>query len=151
MLGDLALLKIKKDRKRVGRGGSRGKTSGRGMKGQLARSGGRSEIKPFFEGGQMSLTRRIPRRGFISRDKKNYQVVSLSAIERLLPGNSEVSLMDLQSVGLISTSKSKKNLVKILSGDKLVKPFKVSAHAISKSAKACLESVGGTFELVGDV
>ena len=92
----------KSSRKRVGRGpgSGQGKTSGRGHKGQLARSGGHS--KPYREGGQMPLHRRVPKRGFRSLDKKNFQIVNLSDLARLK--EAAVNPASLQAAGLVARS-----------------------------------------------
>ncbi|MBC7186366.1 MAG: 50S ribosomal protein L15 [Calditrichaeota bacterium] len=129
----------KKQRKRLGRGDASGHggTSTRGHKGQHSRSG--AKHRAWFEGGQMPLQRRVPKRGFTSPFKKEYQVVNLSDLERL----EAVTTVDpavLREKGLIK----KKGLpVKILGSGQLTRALQVSAHAFSKSAKEKIESAGG--------
>ena len=133
-----------KKRKRVGRGpgSGHGKTSTRGHKGQLARSGGRS--KPYGEGGQMPIYRRVPKRGFSSLDKKVYQVVNLSDLARLKnPGS--VNPQALAEAGLVARADRP---VKVL-GDGLAPPnLVIQAHAFSRSAKEKIEARGGKTEIL---
>lgn len=130
--------------KRFGKGESsgHGKTSGRGGKGQSARSG--SSIRPGFEGGQMPLIRRIPKRGF---NNANYRVaylpVNVSDLEKFEAG-SRVDLAALKKAGY---AKSSLLGVKILGNGELKKKLTVCANAFSASAKAKIEAVGGTCEL----
>ncbi|HXL02157.1 MAG TPA: 50S ribosomal protein L15 [Candidatus Atribacteria bacterium] len=131
-------------RKRVGRGLSsgHGKTSGRGHKGQKSRSG--SGIPPYFEGGQMPLVRRVPKRGFRSWDRKEWQIINLEALNRFEEGE-EVNKELLQKAGLI------KNLnlpVKVLARGELNKKLTVKADAFSLSAKEKIEEKGGRAEVV---
>ena len=144
-LHDLAPL-VKK-RKRVGRGGSRGGTSGKGHKGQKARSGG--SIAPGFEGGQMPLHRRLPKRGFTnSRFKKEFQTVNLEQLERSFDDGAQVTREILIQKGLIKGFKGKKNyFVKILGNGELNKKLTVSANSFSKSARAVIEKNGGQIRL----
>jgi large subunit ribosomal protein L15 len=131
-------------RMRVGRGESsgKGKTSGRGNKGQMARSG--HNRKPAFEGGQMRLIRRIPKRGFTSWNKTVYLPVNVSALDRFEAG-AEVNLEMLQKVGLAKGSDQR---VKILGTGELKKKLAVKAHAFSASARSKIEAAGGTCEVV---
>jgi large subunit ribosomal protein L15 len=132
-------------RKRLGQGESsgHGKTSGRGGKGQTARSG--SSIRIGFEGGQMPLIRRIPKRGFNNtRHGSRYHPVNLDALNRFEDG-ARVDETALRSVGLAN---GKSSGVKILGGGELNKKLTVTAHAFSASAKAKIEAKGGTCELV---
>ncbi len=132
-------------RKRLGQGESsgHGKTSGRGGKGQTARSG--SSIRPGFEGGQMPLIRRIPKRGFNNTSYgTRYLPVNLDALNRFDEG-SRVDETALRSVGLAN---GRADGIKILGGGDLTKKLTVSAHAFSASAKAKIEAKGGTCELV---
>ena len=134
-----------KNRKRVGRGGSRGGTSGRGHKGQSARSGG--SVGAAFEGGQMPLTRRLPKRGFSNASfKLNYQVVQLERINNAFDANATVTKQDLYDRGII---KSTSKLVKILSGGQLDKKFTIYADAFSKSAAQTIASQGGKAHKAG--
>jgi large subunit ribosomal protein L15 len=134
----------KKRRKRVGRGDSsgRGKTAGRGTKGQKARSGG--NIPPYFEGGQLPLIRRLPRkRGFTNIFKIQFATVNLDRLNERFDGGDEVNPTTLSQVGLI---KSPKELVKVLGRGDLEKPLTVRAHGFSTSARAKIEAAGGSVE-----
>ena len=138
---------LKKKRKRVGRGGSRGGTSGRGHKGQKSRSGVGGELKPFFEGGQMSLTRRLPRRGFTNaRFKKEYALIGLKDLERCFKSEEIVDKESLREKGLISGRK--KILIKILSNGTLSKKLTINAHAWSKTAQDAIQKVGGEIKQI---
>ncbi len=133
-------------RKIVGRGegSGLGKTSGKGGKGQTARSG--APIPRGFEGGQMPLHRRLPKIGFSSRKKLRgvnvYSVVSLNKLNALAP-ESEITLDLLKSKGLVG----KKARLKILGGT-IERKINVEAHAISASAKAAIEQAGGAVSLI---
>ena len=132
-------------RKRLGQGESsgHGKTSGRGGKGQTARSG--SSIRPGFEGGQLPLIRRISKRGFNNaRHTVRYIPVNIEYLERFENG-AQVDLDTLRKAGLANGPGAG---IKILGDGELTKKLKVSAHAFSASAKAKIESKGGTCELV---
>jgi large subunit ribosomal protein L15 len=132
-------------RKRLGQGEStgHGKTSGRGGKGQTARSG--SSIRIGFEGGQMPLIRRIPKRGFNNtRHGTRYLPVNLEALNRFDDG-ARVDAEALRSAGLAN---GRGEGVKILGDGDLTKKLTVSAHAFSASAKAKIEAKGGTCELI---
>ncbi len=134
-----------KDRKRRGRGGSRGGTSGRGHKGQLARSGGRSAVSPVFEGGQMPLTRRLPRRGFTNRFRVEYKLLSLTDLERCFNNGDVVDEQALRSHGLLKGKKNK--LVKVLSNGTLNKSLTIKVDACTQSARSQIEKAGGTVQL----
>lgn len=127
-----------KKRKRVGRGMSSGcgKTSSRGMNGQRARSG--SVKRPWFEGGQMPLYRRVPKRGFNNYFKKHFQLVNVSSLEKL--SESEINAEVLLKKGLISNISEP---VKILGNGELKKAVNVTAEKFSNSAKSKIESAGG--------
>jgi large subunit ribosomal protein L15 len=132
-------------RKRLGQGESsgHGKTSGRGGKGQTARSG--SSIRIGFEGGQMPLIRRIPKRGFNNvRHGTRYLPVNLEVLNRFDEG-ARVDEAALRSVGL---AHGRSDGVKILGDGELTKKLTVTAHAFSASAKAKIEAKGGTCELI---
>jgi large subunit ribosomal protein L15 len=139
---DLGRLKFaqgaKKKTKRVGRGpgSGHGKTSCRGHKGQHARSG--SKHRSWFEGGQMPLQRRIPKRGFHSRTKTEYQVVNLSDLGRI-EGN-QVTPESLFKVKMI---RSRVEPLKILGNGELTRALEVTAHAFSQSAAQKIEAAGG--------
>ena len=132
-------------RKRLGQGEStgHGKTSGRGGKGQTARSG--SSIRIGFEGGQMPLIRRIPKRGFNNvRHGTHYLPVNLEALNRFDDG-ARVDEAALRSAGLAN---GRSHGVKILGDGELTKKLTVSAHAFSASAKTKIEAKGGTCEVI---
>ena len=135
-----------KNRKRVGRGpgSGMGKTSTRGEKGQKSRSGWAS--KPGFEGGQMPLFRRLPRRGFNNIFRVEYAVVNLQQLE-LFKAGSTVAPEDLVARGFIG--KNETGSVKVLGKGKLSKALTVKAHRFSASAKDAIEKAGGTVELLG--
>jgi large subunit ribosomal protein L15 len=130
-------------RKRVGRGpgSGSGKTSGRGQKGQKARSGG--SVRPGFEGGQMPLHRRIPKRGFTPLNRTEYQVVNVRDLEEVEAD--AITPRVLREAGLIG---SMKKLVKILGTGEIARAVKVEAHAFSDSARAKIEAAGGSVTIV---
>ncbi|MEW6306510.1 MAG: 50S ribosomal protein L15 [Verrucomicrobiota bacterium] len=131
-------------RKRLGQGESsgHGKTSGRGGKGQTARSG--SSIRIGFEGGQMPLIRRIPKRGFNNAAHSiDYIAVNLDALNRFDDG-ARVDEAALRAVGL---AKGAAAGIKVLGRGELKKKLTVSVHAFSASAKAAIEAAGGTCEI----
>ncbi len=133
-------------RKRLGQGESsgRGKTAGRGGKGQTARSG--SSIRIGFEGGQMPLIRRIPKRGFNNvRFGTRYIPINLTALNAFDEG-ARVDEAALRKVGLIN---GRGDGVKVLGAGELTKKLTIAAHAFSASAKAKIEAKGGKCELVG--
>jgi len=131
-----------KNRKRIGRGtgSGHGKTATKGHKGQKARSGG--SIKAGFEGGQMPLQRRLPKRGFTPLDRVEYSLVNLSQLE-VFEAGSVVDAVALVEIGLI---KSTRNAVKVLANGELTKSLKIVAHKFSQAAKNKIISVGGTVE-----
>ena len=133
-----------KNRKRIGRGpgSGTGKTSGRGHKGQNSRSGG--GVKPGFEGGQMPLQRRIPKRGFVSRNKKVYSLVNLRDLEVFDAG----TVIDLEQYGKTGLVGGVKDGIKILADGDLTKALTVYAHKFSKSAVAKIEAAGGKAEVL---
>lgn len=133
-------------RKRLGSGESsgHGKTSGRGGKGQTARSG--SSIRVGFEGGQMPLIRRIPKRGFNNaRHATRYLPVNLEDLNRFEDG-ARVDEAALRSLGLAN---GRADGIKILGQGELTRKLSVAAHAFSASARAKIEAKGGTCEIVG--
>jgi large subunit ribosomal protein L15 len=134
----------RKTRNRVGRGigSGNGKTSGRGHKGQNARSGG--GVRPGFEGGQMPLFQRLPKRGFTNINRKDYAVVNLETLNRFEDGT-EVTPELLLETGVISKLLAG---VKILGNGKLEKKLTVKATKFSTSAKEAIESAGGTTEVI---
>src|SRR5690606_35033780 len=128
-------------KKRVGRGpgSGLGKTSGRGHKGQKSRSGYSS--RPGFEGGQMPLQRRLPKRGFTNIFKKQWIEISLAKIEASFAAGDDVTPEILHDRGLIK--KAKHDLVILGNGD-FTKSLKISAHRFTKTAKEKIEKAGGT-------
>jgi len=137
----------KKQRKRVGRGmaSGHGKTSGRGMKGQGARSGGGKG--PYFEGGQLPLVRRLPfRRGFTNIHRINYKPVNLERLqEKFGDVGREITPETLIEAGII---KQADKAVAILGNGNVTAAFTVKAHRFSKSAKEKIEAAGGTVEIL---
>jgi len=132
-----------KKRKRVGRGpgSGHGKTSTRGMKGQKSITG--FSQKKGFEGGQMPLHRRIPKRGFTNIFKKEWQIVNLEDLAKLR--NKEITPQILEKERLI---RDKNGLVKILGKGEIGKAISVKAHAFSKSAREKIEKAGGNVEIL---
>ena len=138
-LGQLTYAKgSKKKPKRVGRGvgSDHGKTSCRGTKGQRSRSG--SKKRAWFEGGQMPLQRRLPKRGFTNIFKRSYQVINVGDLEKLK--KSQISPDGLLEAKII---KNKNKPLKILGNGEVKKALEVKAHAFSKTAVQKLEAVGG--------
>lgn len=134
----------RKSRKRVGRGpgSGLGKTSGRGSKGQLARSGGKT--RPGFEGGQIPFFQRLPKRGFKNFTRKEFAVINLSDLEKFNDG-------DVVTPELLVSSNVLKKLksgVKVLAGGELSKKLTVKANVFSKAAEAAITKVGGTVEVI---
>ncbi len=127
-----------RNRKRIGRGDASGHggTSGRGHKGQRARAG--AKTRPWFEGGQMPLQRRLPKRGFTNIFKKDVQIVNLRDLERVKVD--EITPQTLVDSGLI---KKQDVPVKILAQGEVTRPLTISAHAFSASAKEKIEKAGG--------
>ncbi len=129
--------------KRIGRGegSGRGGTSTKGHKGAQSRSG--YKYRPWFEGGQMPLYRRIPKFGFKNRNRVEYTPVNLDQLQKLADekGLAEISSEELLANGIIA---KKSELVKILGRGDLTASLKVSANKFSKSAKAAIEGAGGT-------
>lgn len=134
----------KKKKKRVGRGigSGKGKTAGRGTKGAGSRSG--KEKGPGFEGGQMPLYRRLPKRGFKNPFKKEYAIVNLETLDKKFKENEEVNLEVLRKRKII-----KRNLpVKVLAKGDIKKPLVLKVHAISSFAKEKIEKAGGKVEII---
>jgi large subunit ribosomal protein L15 len=134
----------RKDRKRIGRGpgSGTGKTSGRGHKGQKARSG--ASIPAGFEGGQMPLQRRIPKSGFTPLNRVEFQVVNIRTLDEM--DDDEITPELLKSKGLIG---SVKEPLKILGDGELTRAVSVTAHAFSASAQKKIEAAGGTASVIG--
>ena len=138
----------KKSRKRVGRGmaSGKGKTSGRGMKGQNARSGGGKG--PYFEGGQLPLVRRLPfRRGFTNIHRIEYKPINVEQLQEKFGGSDlqEITPEVLIEAGIIKRSDK---AVAILGQGELTAPLTVKAHRFSESAKSKIEAAGGTVEVL---
>ncbi|ADH61602.1 ribosomal protein L15 [Thermoanaerobacter mathranii subsp. mathranii str. A3] len=135
----------RREKKRVGRGigSGHGKTSCRGQKGQKARSGG--GVRPGFEGGQMPLTRRIPKRGFTNIFKKEYAIVNVGTLEERFEEGAVITPEVLIESGII---KDVKDGVKILGDGDLNKKFTVKAHKFSQSAIEKIQAVGGKAEVI---
>ena len=133
-------------KKRVGRGpgSGLGKTAARGEKGQKSRSGYSRKIG--FEGGQMPLHRRLPKRGFTNIFKKQWVEISLAALERHFAANDEINPDVLHTRGLI---KKAKHDVVVLGTGEISKALKVSAHRFTKSAKEKIEKAGGAVVQIG--
>ena len=124
-----------------GHGSGNGKTAGKGHKGQKARSGA---PRPGFEGGQMPLYRRIPKRGFTNRNTKEIVAINLEVLERFEAG-ATVSVDTLMETGIV---KNPRDGVKILGRGELTKKLNVQANAFSASAKEKIEALGGTAEVI---
>lgn len=130
--------------KRIGRGhgSGQGKTAGKGHKGQKARSGG--SIRPGFEGGQMPLQRRIPKRGFNNIFAKKIVAVNVSALE-IFDNDTEVTAQTLIDAGLV---KKELDGIKILGNGELTKKLTVKVAAFSEAAKQKIEAAGGKAEVI---
>lgn len=124
-----------------GHGSGNGKTAGKGHKGQKARSGA---PRPGFEGGQMPLYRRIPKRGFTNRNSKEIVGINVSALE-VFENDSVVTVETLMEVGIV---KNPRDGVKILGNGELTKKLTVKADAFSEGAKAKIEALGGIAEVI---
>ena len=124
-----------------GHGSGNGKTAGKGHKGQKARSGA---PRIGFEGGQMPLYRRLPKRGFTNRNTLDIEAVNVSALERF-DNDTEVTIELMMETGVI---KSPKDGVKILGNGELTKKLTVKANAFSEGAKAKIEALGGKAEVI---
>ena len=124
-----------------GHGSGNGKTAGKGHKGQKARSGA---PRLGFEGGQMPLYRRLPKRGFTNRNSKEIVAINISELERFRSG-STVTIEKMMEVGLV---KNPRDGVKILGNGEFTKKLNVKANAFSASAKEKIEALGGTVEVI---
>lgn len=134
----------RKKKKRVGcgPGSGHGKTACRGTKGAKQRSG--KEYGPGFEGGQMPLIRRIPKKGFHNPFKKEYAIVNLKRLEKIIDKYDEITPEILKKEGIV-----KKDLpIKILGDGELKKPIKIVANAFSEQAKEKITQIGGSFEII---
>ena len=130
----------RKNRKRIGRGSGSGwgKTSGKGHKGQLSRSG--ASVPAGFEGGQMPLARRLPKRGFKNPFREEYAAINVGRLVQAFAGQSEISLQDIYDKGLCKTGMP----VKILGGGDIGEAVTVEAHRFSASAAEKIQKAGGT-------
>ncbi len=135
----------KKAVKRIGRGAGsgQGKTAGKGHKGAKARSG--YSRRPGFEGGQMPLQRRLPKRGFNNIFRTEYAVVNLAALDERFEADATVDAESLKACGLI---KKELDGVKVLGNGEITKALTVKVSAISESAKAKIEAAGGKVEVL---
>ena len=135
-----------REKKRRGRGpgSGQGKTGGRGHKGQKARSGG--GIPPWFEGGQMPLNRRLPKRGFTNIFKKTFQLVNLDDLDARFDTGTKVNGEALAMVGLV---KYPDRPVKLLGRGTVEKSFQIEVAKASKSAVAAVEAAGGSVTVTG--
>ena len=131
-------------KKRVGRGpgSGLGKTSGKGQKGQKARSGG--GVRLGFEGGQTPLFRRLPKRGFTNVNRKDYAVINLDVLNRFEDG-AEVTPVALVEAGIV---KNEKAGIKVLANGELNKKLTVKAAKFSKAAQEAIEAAGGSIEVI---
>lgn len=135
-----------KERKRIGRGAGsgQGKTAGKGHKGQKARAG--RGMRPGFEGGQMPLQRRLPKRGFNNIFRQEVATVNVSAIDAAFEAGATVTIEELVNKGLVK--KVLAGGVKVLGNGDITKSLTVKANAFSASAKEKIEAAGGTVEEV---
>lgn len=134
-----------RDVKRIGRGAGsgNGKTAGKGHKGQKARSGG--SIRPGFEGGQMPLQRRLPKRGFVNVFATNYSIVGLSDLNDKFEDGAVVDTEAIVKAGLV---KKVQDGIKVLGNGEISKNLTIKAAAFSKSAKEKIEKAGGKAEVI---
>ena len=134
----------RKTRKRVGRGpgSGHGKTSCRGHKGQKSRSGGGP--RPGFEGGQMPLQRRLPKRGFTNIFKKRYNLINIRDLNRFEP-NASLDIEALKKAGLV---KKLEDGIKLLGNGEVAFPVFIKVHKVSNSAREKIEALGGTVEII---
>ncbi|MFC1703454.1 50S ribosomal protein L15 [Candidatus Omnitrophota bacterium] len=128
-----------------GSGSGHGGTSGKGHKGQNARSG--RGVILGFEGGQVPLIRRIPKRGFNRKARQEFQIVNIEHLHRLKKEDSVVTLELLESYGII---KSKNKPVKLLGKGELKQPIEIKVHSASKNALEKIKKIGGKIDLIND-
>jgi large subunit ribosomal protein L15 len=134
-----------KDKKRLGRGrgSGKGKTSGKGVKGQKARPGHHG-ARFAFEGGQMPMPRRIPKRGFKAPNRVEAHPINVSQLEQLFDAGATVDLAALQAKGVVPKLVEK---VKILGDGNITKKLTIKAQGVSESARSKIEAAGGTIEI----
>lgn len=130
-----------RSRKGRGRSAGNGKTSGRGQKGQKARS----KTRLGFEGGQMPLYRRIPKRGFTNINRKEFALVNIATLNDRFEDGAEVTPVALVEAGIV---KNEKDGIKILGNGEISKKLTVKAHKFSASASAAIEAAGGKTEVI---
>jgi large subunit ribosomal protein L15 len=134
-----------RERKRIGRGpgSGTGKTSGKGHKGQKARTGHHG-IPAWFEGGQMPIQRRVPKRGFKNPFRVEYEIVNVGAF--MLLDEDEITMDVLHAHRLVDTGKGR--MLKVLADGELTRKVTVRAHKVSAAARVKIEAAGGTVELL---
>ncbi|MFH1913463.1 MAG: 50S ribosomal protein L15 [Pseudomonadota bacterium] len=134
----------RKNRKRLGRGSGSGsgKTSGKGHKGQNARAGG--GVRPGFEGGQMPLARRLPKRGFKNLFREEYEVVNLGRLLAMFDGKDEITLADIYERGVVKNGAA----VKVLATGEIDRAVTIEAHRFSASAAEKIAKAGGSAKAV---
>ncbi|HDT15482.1 MAG TPA: 50S ribosomal protein L15 [Firmicutes bacterium] len=132
--------KKRSKRVRIGRGKGTGigKTSGKGHKGQKARSGGKKS--PWFEGGQQRFTQRVPKSGFNNIFREEYSVINVSALDKFFEAGAEIDKKIMFDRGILSNKRAK---VKILGNGEITKAFKIKADKFSKSAEEKIKKAGG--------
>lgn len=138
-----------KNKKRLGRGpgSGQGKTAGRGHKGQKSRSG--YSLRPGFEGGQMPLQRRLPKRGFTNIFKKEWVEVNVATLEKKFDDGAEITAEALIAVGVCSKRQVSESYgIAVLGKGDLSKAFKISAHRVTKGAREKIEKAGGTVSIL---
>jgi len=139
-----AIVGAERRRRRIGRGKSRGKTCGRGHKGCGSRAG--FSVRPNYEGGQMPLFRRLPKRGFSNYNfARRYEIVNVAQLETVFEDGSAVNISELAGAGLVDSVKSK---VKILGSGELTKKLNVTAHKFSRTAEQKIAGCGGVASIV---
>jgi large subunit ribosomal protein L15 len=135
------LTQLVKKRKKIGRGGSRGGTSGRGHKGQKARTGHGGIVRRDFEGGQMPLIRKLPKRGFKNTAfAQEYEIINLSHLDAAFEPGAVVTTESLVQKGLL---KKNAKAYKVLGKGTLSKKLQIHAHAVSESALKAIQKIGG--------
>ncbi len=147
ILNDLRPVRVsKRDTKRVGRGSGsgKGKRCGRGRDGAKSRSG--AKRKAYFEGGQLPLTRRLPKRGFNNAGKRTFQIVNVGDIDKIEFVEKEIDIQWLFNNGLV---RFKDKPVKILGNGDISKVIAIKANAFSKTAREKIEKIKGKIEVVG--
>ncbi len=132
----------RKNRKRVGRGGAHGGTACKGAKGQKARSGGK--LKPGFEGGQMPLSRRLPKRGFRNHFRRDVVIVNVEQLKNFPEG----SVVDAESLLTRGMIKRRGDGVKVLGRGEIGYPLKLKVQFISEAARGKIEAAGGSIEVI---